>query len=99
MDGDAASSASCKEVVDACMAKYGRIDILVDNVGRVKPGGPAEMSEEVWDRQMHVNLKSVYLYCHLLLPTMERQERRGAWSIFLRLPGFDISATCKLYIR
>lgn len=77
MYGDATSSASCKEVVDACMAKYGRIDILVNNVGRSEPGGPAEMSEEVWDKQMDVNLKSVYLYCHLVLPIMEKQERGG----------------------
>ncbi|KAI4133530.1 MAG: hypothetical protein LQ347_002152 [Umbilicaria vellea] len=75
--GDATSSASCKEVVDACMAKYGRIDILVNNVGRSEPGGPAEMSQEVWDKQMDVNLKSVYLYCHLVLPIMEKQERGG----------------------
>ena len=78
MYGDATSSASCKEVVDACMAKYGRIDLLVNNVGRSEAGGPAEMSEEVWDRQMDINLKSVYLYCHLVLPIMEKQERGGS---------------------
>ena len=32
--GDATSSASVRSVVDACMAKHGRIDILVNNVGR-----------------------------------------------------------------
>lgn len=78
MYGDATSSASCKEVVEACVAKYGRIDILINNVGRSEPGGPAEMSEEVWDKQMDVNLKSVYLYCHLVLPIMEKQERGGS---------------------
>lgn len=59
------------------MARHGRIDVLVNNVGRSEPGGPAEMSEEVWDRQMHVNLKSVYLFCHLVLPIMEKQEKGG----------------------
>ena len=77
MYGDATASASCKAVVEACMAKYGRIDILVNNVGRSEPGGPAEMSEEVWDKQMDVNLKSVYLHCHLVLPIMERQRTGG----------------------
>ena len=76
--GDATCSASCKEVVDACMARHGRIDILVNNVGRSEPGGPAEMSEEVWDGQVNVNLKSVYLYCHLVLPIMEKQGNGGA---------------------
>ncbi|MCJ1471721.1 hypothetical protein MMC13_000361, partial [Lambiella insularis] len=78
MYGDATSSASCTEVVDACMAKHGRLDILVNNVGRGEPGGPAEMSEEVWDRQMDINLKSVYLHCHFVLPLMEKQEHGGA---------------------
>ncbi len=34
MHGDATSSASVRSVVDACMAKHGRIDIMVNNVGR-----------------------------------------------------------------
>ena len=75
MYGDATSSSSCQKVIEACMAKHGRIDILVNNVGRSEPGGPAEMSEEVWDKQMDVNLKSVYLYCHIVLPIMERQGK------------------------
>jgi len=77
MHGDATSSKSCKEVVEACMAKHGRIDILVNNVGRSEPGGPAEMTEEVWDKQMDINLKSVYLYCPEVLPIMEKQEHGG----------------------
>ena len=77
MHGDATSSTSCREVVDACIARYGRVDILVNNVGRSEPGGPAEMSEKVWDKQMDINLKSVYLYCHQVLPIMESQEGGG----------------------
>ena len=34
-----------------------------------QPGGPADMPEEVWDAQMDVNLKSVYLMCHHTLPS------------------------------
>lgn len=51
----------------------GRVDILVNNVGMSEKGGPAEMDERTWDRQMDVNLKSVYLLCHSVLPTMEEQ--------------------------
>ena len=75
--GDVTLSSSCQQVVQACIAKHGRIDILVNNVGRSEPGGPAEMSEEVWDKQIDVNLKSVYLFCHLVLPIMEKQEEGG----------------------
>jgi NAD(P)-dependent dehydrogenase (short-subunit alcohol dehydrogenase family) len=59
------------------MAKHGRVDILINNVGKSEPGGPAELSEETWDSQTDVNLKSVYLMCHLVLPIMERQADGG----------------------
>jgi hypothetical protein len=53
--------------------KWGRIDVLVNNVGGSAPGGPVEMSEEVWDAQVDLNLKSVFLACKYVLPVMERQ--------------------------
>ncbi|OQV04632.1 hypothetical protein CLAIMM_09486 isoform 2 [Cladophialophora immunda] len=51
----------------------GRIDVLINNVGRSVPGGPAEIDEAAWDGQTDVNLKSVYLTCHEVLPIMEKQ--------------------------
>ena len=77
MYGDATSSESMKEFVDACMKTHGRIDILVNNVGRSEPGDPASITEEVWDMQMDVNLKSVYLTSHLVLPIMAAQKSGG----------------------
>ncbi|KAK0946631.1 hypothetical protein LTR29_001800 [Friedmanniomyces endolithicus] len=74
---DVTKSDHCKAFFDACMTKHGRIDILINNVGKSEPGGPAEMTEEVWDYQTNVNLKSVYLMCHLVLPVMEAQESGG----------------------
>ena len=77
-----ATDVTKKEDVDAfvaaAMAKHGRIDVLVNNVGKSEPGDPASMAEEVWDAQMDVNLKSVYLCCHAVLPIMEKQEGGGA---------------------
>lgn len=54
----------------ACLDRFGAIDILVNNVGGSAAGGPVEMSEEVWDSQVDVNLKSVFLTCKHVLPTM-----------------------------
>jgi NAD(P)-dependent dehydrogenase (short-subunit alcohol dehydrogenase family) len=78
MEGDATSSLSMKAFVDACMARHGRIDILVNNVGKSEPGEPASMSEEMWDSQIDVNLKSVYLTTHLVLPIMVAQPSGGS---------------------
>lgn len=75
---DATSSASVKALVDACLATHGRIDILVANVGYSQPGNAATMAEDVWDAQISVNLKTVYLACHHVLPVMEQQTSGGA---------------------
>ncbi|KAF6817937.1 oxidoreductase ucpA [Colletotrichum sojae] len=75
---DATSSDSVKALVDACLAKHGRIDILLANVGGSQPGCPASMTEQVWDAQVDLNLKSVYLACHHVLPIMERQPQGGS---------------------
>lgn len=58
-----------------CDARYGRMDVLVNNVGGSAPGGPVEMAEDVWDAQVDLNLKSVFLMCKHALPLMVRAKR------------------------
>jgi len=70
---DVTDSAAVAAMVRACVERYGRVDILVNNVGGSAAGGPVEMSEEVWDRQVDFNLKSVFLGCKHVLPVMEKQ--------------------------
>jgi NAD(P)-dependent dehydrogenase (short-subunit alcohol dehydrogenase family) len=60
-------------MVEACLEAYGRVDVLVNNVGGSAPGGPVEMSEETWNAQVDFNLKSVFLGCKHVLPVMEKQ--------------------------
>ena len=74
---DVTDTAAMAALVAACVEAYGRIDILVNNVGGSAPGGPVEMAEDAWDRQLDLNLKSVYLGCRHVLPTMLAQ-RSGA---------------------
>lgn len=81
LETDVTSSESVKALVDCCIAKHGRIDILVNNVGRSEPGCPATMSEEVWDSQIEINLRSVFLTCHYVLPIMEKQGAGAVVSV------------------
>ena len=71
---DVTDNASVAAMVAACMKHFGRIDVLVNNVGGSAHGGPVEMAEEVWDSQMDSNLKSVFLTCKHVLPVMEKQK-------------------------
>ncbi len=66
-------AAEVKAMVDACLSQFGRIDILVNNVGGSAPGDPVAMSEEVWDEQLDHNLKTAFLGCKYVLPVMEKQ--------------------------
>src|SRR5208282_5644095 len=62
-------------VVEVCIAAFGRVDVLHNNVGIVEVGGPVETTEESWDRVNDVNLKSMFLTCKHVLPHMERQGK------------------------
>jgi NAD(P)-dependent dehydrogenase (short-subunit alcohol dehydrogenase family) len=70
---DATSGPEVAAFVADTAQRFGRIDVLVNNVGRSEPGGPAEIDEATWDEQLAVNLKSAYLACRAVLPVMERQ--------------------------
>ncbi len=70
---DVTQSQSIADVVKACVERFGRINVLVNNVGGSAAGGPVEMSEEVFDSQVDHNLKSVFLSCKYVLPIMEAQ--------------------------
>ena len=67
---DVTQAESVAAMAQRCLAEFGGIDILVNNVGGSAPGGPVEMSEEVWDAQIDLNLKSVFLTCKHVLPVM-----------------------------
>ena len=59
---DVTSNESVAAMVKACVDRFGRIDVLVNNVGGSAHGGPVDMPEEVWDAQVDYNLKSVFLH-------------------------------------
>jgi len=83
-------SEEVKAAIDDCLAHFGRIDILVNNVGGSAPGDPVSMSEEIWEAQMNLNLKTAFLGCKHVLPVMERQfanESKGGAIVNLASVG------------
>ena len=63
-------AADVAEMVQACLNRFAKIDILVNNVGGSAPGDPVSMTEEVWDRQLDLNLKTAFLACKYVIPAM-----------------------------
>lgn len=78
---DATIRAEVEAFVADAHARHGRIDVLVNVVGRSEPGGPVEMDEATFDAQIDVNLKSAYLCCKAVLPIMEAQGAGAIVSI------------------
>ena len=74
VQGDVSDSGEVGRMVREIEDHYGRLDILVNNAGSfVNRLTLDEMTEEVWDRVMAVNLKSVYLCSQAVLPMMRKQ--------------------------
>jgi NAD(P)-dependent dehydrogenase (short-subunit alcohol dehydrogenase family) len=55
-------------MVSACIERYGRIDVLHNNVGITALGGPVELAEEVWERVMRINVTAMFLTCKHTIP-------------------------------
>ncbi|WP_037081298.1 SDR family NAD(P)-dependent oxidoreductase [Neorhizobium vignae] len=70
---DVTKSIDIAAVVETTMERFGRIDVLHNNVGINLPGGAAEATEESWRKVMDVNLTSAFLTCKAVLPIMEKQ--------------------------
>ena len=67
---DATDQSAVENWVKACAAKYGRIDILVNNVGQSEPGGPETMKVATWQAQIALNLHAAFYTMQAVLPHM-----------------------------
>lgn len=71
--GDVADWKTWERIRDQTIESYGKIDVLFNNAG-MSSFKSLETTEEEWDRVMAVNLKSVFLGCKAVVPTMKEQE-------------------------
>ncbi len=65
---DVASAQSCREAVAASVARFGRLDVLVNNAGRHDFRLTADVTEEEWVRDIAVNLGGAFFCSQAALP-------------------------------
>lgn len=81
--GNVSVRADAQSIVDAALAHFGKLDILINNAGitrdaltvRVKDGALKMMSDEQWDAVLNVNLKGTWLMAqHAAVPMMQQKS-------------------------
>ncbi len=76
---DITSEAACEAMTQACVDKFGKLDIALNNVGIGRGDrGATSLTEDAWDNIMDVNLKAMWFCCKHELPHM---RRNGSGSI------------------
>jgi len=74
MRADVSLEHEAQALVETVQRNFGRIDILVNNAGIGNVARVEAMAPEQWDRMLAVNLRSVFLCTHFVLPIMYRQD-------------------------
>jgi NAD(P)-dependent dehydrogenase (short-subunit alcohol dehydrogenase family) len=72
---DVTDTVQVQVAVDAVMARFGRIDVLHNNLGLPEMGQTDSITDEAWQRVMAANLDSVMKTCRAVLPIMVRQGK------------------------
>lgn len=70
--GDLTDEEECRRTIDAAVAEFGRIDLLVNNAAyqMAQPGGIEDISTEQFDRVMRTNLYAMFWLSKMALPHM-----------------------------
>lgn len=90
-----------KAMVKAAMARFGRIDILINNVGGGFTAEFMDLSEKGWDTLIDANLKSVFLCTRAAAEEMIKGKRGGSIiqvtsiEAFRAAPGWSVYSACK----
>ena len=67
---DVAHESGCRQLVEAAVESYGKLDILMNSVGILGRGSVMEIEEDSWQRVLDVNLKSMAFISKFAVPAM-----------------------------
>jgi NAD(P)-dependent dehydrogenase (short-subunit alcohol dehydrogenase family) len=62
----------CSRMVSETLARFGRLDLLINAAGIWVEGPAEDMSEAMWDRCIDINLKGTFFACRYAIPALEK---------------------------
>jgi NAD(P)-dependent dehydrogenase (short-subunit alcohol dehydrogenase family) len=65
-----------RKAIGQVVARFGKIDILLNNAGVAVPGTVEQLTTDEWDKEMNTNVRGAYLVCKYVVPHM-RERRYG----------------------
>ncbi len=81
VETDITQSARAEQLIKTVADRYGRVDVLVNNVGEFRWGTLAEVAVEEWTGIFDSNVTTVFYMCRAALPLM----RKGRWGRIVNL--------------
>lgn len=74
--GSVTEEADVQHAIQATLATFGRVDVLVNNAGSLLHAGPLhEMTDETWHGVLDVFLKGAFRFARAVIPHMQRQGK------------------------
>jgi 3-oxoacyl-[acyl-carrier protein] reductase len=74
---DVGMSSDADRVVEACLARFGRLDILVNNAGITRDGLAMRMKDEDWNEVLRVNLSGGFYCARAAIRLLLKQKQGG----------------------
>jgi 3-oxoacyl-[acyl-carrier protein] reductase len=81
VETDISDAGRAEQLVKTVVDRFGRLDVVVNNVGDFRWGTLAESSVEDWERVFTSNLMTVFYVCRVALPQM----RKSRWGRIVNL--------------
>lgn len=96
---DVTDDGAVQALVKACLDAYGRVDVLVNNVGVYETGSIESRDVAYWDRVNRINMTSMFLMFKYVVPQMVKQGQGGSCVSLssisgIRAAGSDYSIYC-----
>lgn len=97
IQADISKYADCKAAVQTIEQRYGKVDVLINSAGLYQENAIENVSEQVFDYMMAVNVKGTYFMCQQMIPLLKKSTASPAIVNISSDAGINGNYFCTLY--